>query len=245
MRAAEKIGTTRVALFCAAGLSLLAGAATAQERKDPGEIRGLKLGQIAADMEVDGFGEFACGGNGGPARQPVEDWSEYKKCRPEASGLREVAARFDDAEEYVSKAIDDPMYTRRRGTRVAGHPVILSVLFDDSGVARGIRFLSDPRGDGPERRMAHLLRLAVMERYGSDGWACEDSPAAEGETPVGGVFVKQKCEKKTDARSLSVQAQFLRRPGQADIDPVTKVYRPGQFDSWTRVEIMDPKFTGK
>ena len=161
MRAAEKVAR---AISGAALLAMLACPAAAQERKDPGEIRGLKLGLKAADMEVDGFGEFACGGNGGPARQPVEDWTEYRKCRPEASGLREVSLRFDDSEEYVSKAIDDPLYTRRRGTRVAGHPVILSVLFDDAGVVRGIRFLSDPRGDGPERRMAHLLRLAVMER---------------------------------------------------------------------------------
>ena len=93
--------------------------------------------------------------------------------------------------------------------------------------------------------MAHLLRLAVMERYGSAGWECEDFPLAEGETPVGGVSVKQRCRKQNDARAITVQAQFLRRPGQADIDPVTKVYRPGQFDSWTRVEIMDPKWPGK
>ncbi len=243
MRASEKIA----ARLAVAGLAFALGpcGAFAQERKDPGEIRGLKLGQRAADMSLDGFGEFSCGGNGGPSRQPIEDWSEYLKCKPEPGGLREVAVRFDDSEEYVGKALDDPLYTRRRGTRVAGHPVILSVLFDDAGLARGIRFLSDPRGDGPERRMAHLLRLAVMERYGPNGWNCVDSPPAEGETPVGGVFVKQKCEKKTDERVLTVQAQFLRRPGQADIDPVTKVYRPGQFDSWTRVEIMDPKFTPK
>ncbi len=228
------------------GGALLHGAAAcAQQPKDPGEIRGLKLGLQAKNMEVDGFGEFACGGNGGPTRQTIEDWSEFAKCRPEASGLREVAVRFDDAEEYVGKAIDDPLYTRRRGTRVAGHPVLLSVLFDAEGTARGIRFLSDPRGDGPERRMAHLLRLAVMERYGSADWKCEDFPAAEGETPVGGVFVKQRCEKKNETRAISVQAQFLRRPGQADLDPVTKVYRPGQFDSWTRVEIMDPKLAAR
>ena len=113
--------TTRALVTaCVLGTTLLtAGAASAQPKKDPGEIRGLKLGQIATEMDVDGFGEFACGGNGGPARGNIEDWTEYKKCRPEPSGLREVAVRFDDQEEYVSKAIDDPLYTRRKGTRVA------------------------------------------------------------------------------------------------------------------------------
>lgn len=237
MRAFQEMIRTLAAVAFVA----VCGVASAQERKDPGEIRGLKLGLMAADMETDGFGEFACGGNGGPVRQAIDDWNDFRKCRPEANGLREVAVRFDDAEEYVSKAIDDPLYTRRRGTRVAGHPVLLSALFDEAGILRGIRFISDPRGDGPERRMAHLLRLAVMERYGSLNWTCEDTPLADGETPVGGISVKQKCIKANEVRAISVQAQFLRRPGQADLDPVTKLYRPGQFDSWTRVEIMDPK----
>lgn len=239
MRAAEEM--TRVLLGAALGALALCGAGLAQPKKDPGEIRGLKLGQIAAEMEVDGFGEFACGGNGGPARGNIEDWTEFRKCRAEPGGLHEVAVRFDDSEEYVGRAIDDPMYTRKRGTRVAGHPVLLSVLFDKDGVARGIRFVTDPRGEMIERRMAHLLRLAVMDRYGDD-WKCEDLPKAEGETPVGGVFVKQNCVKATDARHISVRTNFLRRPGQADLDPVTREYRSGQFDSWTRVEIMDPKW---
>ncbi len=246
MRAPEKI--TMRALVLALAMILVAASGRAAQAQTPGElgeIHGLKLGLSAAAMSTDGFGEFACGGNGGPARQPVEDWSEYQKCKPESDGLREVAVRFDDDEEYIGKAIDDPTYTHRQGTRVAGHPVLLSVLFDDAGVARGIRFVSDPRGDGPERRMAHMLRYAVMERYGPEGWACVDFPPGEGETPVGGVFIKQTCRKNDGERDIRVQAQLLRRPGQADLDPVTKVYRPGQFDSWTRVEIRSPDFAAK
>ena len=48
-----------VLLGAALGALALCGAGLAQPKKDPGEIRGLKLGQIAAEMEVDGFGEFA------------------------------------------------------------------------------------------------------------------------------------------------------------------------------------------
>ncbi len=239
MRAHEKVISSWAALGLIAALACSSASA---QTPDTGEIHGLKLGQRAQTMSTDGFGEFTCGGNGGPARGNIDDWTEFKKCKLEPTGLREVGVRFDDDEEYVSKAIDDPMYTRRRGTRVAGHPVLLSVLFDDDGVARGIRFVSDPRGDGAERRMAHMLRYSVMEHYGTEGWNCVDSPPAEGETPVGGIFVKQKCEKNDGERAMTVQAQFLRRPGQADLDPVTRQYRAGQFDSWTRVEIMDPAF---
>jgi hypothetical protein len=221
-----------------------AGAAGAPRTEaDAGELHGLKLGLDARAMKTDGFIDIACGSNGGPPRQPLDAWADFGKCRPETSGLYEVYARFDDEQEYIGRAIDDPLYAgHRTGTRVAGHPVILSVLFDDMGVLRGIRFVSDPRGGPAERRMAHLLRLAIINRYAPDGWACTDSPAAPGETPVGGVFIKQRCEKATPERHLSVEARFLRKPGQSDIDPVTGDYRPGQFESWTRFELTDPAY---
>ena len=233
------------AILAASSLAILIASdgapAHAQGRSDPGELRGLKLGQNAQSMSTDGFGEFACGSNGGPPRMRLDDWTGYGKCRPEQSGLHEVYVRFDDEEQYIGLAIDDPLYAAQRtGTRVAGHPVILSVLFDDGGVLRGLRFVSDPRGDPVARRMAHLLRLAVINRYGASGWTCVDLPAEPGETPVGGIFLKQTCVKVTPERHLTVSARFLRKPGQSDIDPATGEYTEGQFESWTRFELMDP-----
>jgi hypothetical protein len=205
--------------------------ALAQGRPDPGEIRGLKLGLKAQSMSLDGFGDLACGSNGGPPRQKL------------ANGLYEVAARFDDEDEYIGKAIDEPRYARgRTGTRVAGHPVILSVLFDRDGVVRGLRFVTDARAAPHERRVAHLLRLAVINRYEPDGWSCADFPPAAGENPVGGVFIKQRCEKASAGRHLSVETRFLRKPGQSDNDPVTGEYRAGAFESSTRFEIFDPGY---
>ena len=127
-------------------------------------------------MTLDGFGDLACGSNGGPPRQKIEEWAEFRKCRAETNGLHEVYARFDDEEEYVGKAIDEPLYARGKiGTRVAGHPVILSVLFDDDGVLRGIRFVTDPRA--PSARAPHgasaatrghqSLRARRMDLHGS------------------------------------------------------------------------------
>jgi|SRR2546425_3948144 len=230
---------------CTAALALIAATAPArpQARADQGEIRGLKLGLKAQEMSLHGFGELACGSNGGPPRQKLEDWSDFAKCRPEESSLHEVYARFDDEDEYIGKAIEEPRYARgRTGTRVAGHPVILSALFDRDGVLRGLRFVTDPRAASHERRMAHMLRLAVINRYEPDGWTCADFPPAAGETPVGGVFIKQRCEKVMLERHLMVETRFLRKPGQSDNDPVTGEYRPGAFESSTRFEIFDPRF---
>jgi hypothetical protein len=246
MRADEEMTPARAWISAAAltALWVLSGvvATKAQPRPDPGEIHGLKLGLKAVEMSTDTFGDLACGSNGGPPRQLIDDWADFGRCRPEASGLYEVSARFDDQQDYVARAIDDPLYAQGRiGTRVAGHPVILSVLFDKDGLLRGIRMVSDPRAAPLERRMAHMLRLAIINRYEPDGWNCTDMPPAPGETPVGGgVFIKQRCEKASPEKSLMVEAHFLRKPGQNEVDPATREATSGQFESWTRFEIMDP-----
>jgi len=233
---------TRRRVACLAALALVAAvdAAGAQNKPDPGELHGLRLGLEAPRMSLDGFGEFACGSNGGPPRQKLDGFADFAKCRAEPNGLHEVYLRFDDEEEYIGRAIDDQQFTRKIGTRVAGHPVILSVLFDDGGVLRGIRFVTDPRAAPGERRMAHLLRVAAINRYGAEGWTCVDQPPADGETPVGGVFIKRACRKTTAERDITVEAHFLRKPGQSETDPATGEYRTGQYESWTRFELMDP-----
>ena len=232
----------RAAAVAALALVAAVSVAGAQTRPDPGEIHGLKLGLDAGKISLDGFGEFACGSNGGPPRARLDGFADFAKCKAEPSGLHEVYARFDDEEEYIGKAIDDDQYTHNIGTRVAGHPVILSVLFDDGGILRGIRFVTDPRAAPGERRMAHLLLIAAINRYGPDGWSCVDEPLAAGETPVGGVSIKKRCHKATAERDLTVAAHFLRKPGQSDTDQATGDYRPGQYESWTRFELIDPGY---
>ena len=189
---------SRIAPLIALAALLAATAAQAQGRPDQGELRGLKLGLDAKTMTTDRWGDFACGSNGGPPRQKIADWSEFAKCRAEESGLHEVYVRFDDEDEYVGRAIDDPLYAaQKRGTRVAGHPVILTVLFDGGGALRGLRFVSDPRGDPGARRMAHLLRIAIINRYDAADWTCTDIPLATGESPVGSLGLTVSAGRST------------------------------------------------
>jgi hypothetical protein len=39
-----------------------------------------------------------------------------------------------------------------------------------------------------------------------------------------------------------VEAHFLRKPGQSETDPATGDYRAGQYESWTRFELIDPDY---
>ena len=51
---------------------------------------------------------------------------------------------------------------------------------------------------------------------------------------------KLHCEKTTPERRLLLDSRLLRKAGQADNDPITGEYKPGQFESSTRFEIFDP-----
>lgn len=243
MKLAEMFRSISLVSLMLAGLAFMtpALAQTAADDDDKGELRGLRLGMNANEMDLDGFGEFACGSNGGPPRALLEDWRDFKKCRPEPNGLYEVYVRFDDQTEYLGKALEDPtISTNKRGTTIAGHPIVLTTLFDSDGVLRMMRFVTDPRGDTMARRMAHLLRLIVINRYDPANWECEDIPPGPGETPVGGIFHHSKCIKNFPAKKIFVEGKFFRKPGQSDVDPNTREYTSGYFESSTRVEIYDP-----
>ncbi len=120
---------------------------------------------------------------------------------------------------------------------IAGHPVIFSVLVSDAWSAETIRIVTDPRAPANLRRRAYLLHIRVLGQYGVDGWDCTDLSLAERESAVGGIAIKQRCEKSVDDRRHMLFTQFYRRPGQTGFmdDGITP--RPGDFVSSTRWEI--------
>jgi hypothetical protein len=123
------------------------------------------------------------------------------------------------------------------GTKTYGFPIIASILVSDDGIVSGIRIVSDPRSE--DRDEAYLLRNFLSARFGRDGWDCRDLPPAEGETPVAGIFVKQRCRKQIDAETTAfLSTHHLRKPGQARLDPQSGKETRGQFESAVRFELI-------
>ena len=107
------------------------------------------------------------------------------------------------------------------------------------GVLRGLRLVSDPRGDLQNRDEAYLLRNFLTARLGRENWQCQDLPLANGETPVDGVFVKQDCRKEIDQKTTATLAtRYLRKAGQSRFDPHSGQETSGQFDSTVRFELV-------
>ena len=214
----------------------------------------LKLGQpVAAQPPARDFGGFACGANGGPPRQPLSGWSDFMRCGPEPGGLHEVYFDYDDEYEYIARARELPREVARwAGTTEANFPVMTSALFDDHGVLRAIRIVTDSRPDYrndtteanlKRRAGAYLFGGAMAARYGVEAARdCTSLPAAEGESPVGSLFVKLDCELIDKTRGIKVllRTRFFRKPGQSGVNPqLATQLTVGQFESTARLEIHE------
>jgi len=232
---------THTALLAAVGslASLVLGEAAAQQRPGRTEVWDLQLGMVV-DKLPDGFSDYACGTNGGPPSRQLGGWKDFRRCRPEASGLREVYFRYDDELEYWAKANNFTTEIERfSGTRVYGFPVVLSALFDERGVLAGLRIVSDPRDGARRREDAHSLRNFLTARFGRDGWDCTDHPLEDGEAPVARTFIKQDCRKAIPGvGTATLRTSYFRKKGQSEFDPQTGRETKDQFESMVRFELL-------
>jgi hypothetical protein len=210
----------------------------------------LKLGApIAEQPPPEAFRAFACGSNGGPPRAPLTGWAGFKRCPAEPDGLREVYFEYDDELEYIARARDDERaISRWAGTHEVTFPVVVSALFDDDGILRGIRIVTDARpehrnditeANRKKRDEAYTLAAVMASRFNIDPVRdCEVLPPADGETPVGTLFVKHICARTDGGRRIVVRASLFRKPGQSGHNPqLPTQLTQGQFESTARLEI--------
>jgi hypothetical protein len=198
----------------------------------------LRIGASASDQPED-FAEFACGTEAGPPARPLQGFTGYAECRPDARGLHAVYFRYDDEQEYVARAYEQVrLIDALAGTRVFGIDVVLNALFDADGVLRGLRIVSDPRGvDAADRNDHWALGGMLMNRFGADGWECESLPLGEGESPVTSFYIKDHCRKETAEYQFDVRREYLHRRGQYFTDEFGKAF-PTYFVSSTAFEML-------
>lgn len=225
-----------------AAAALTSAPATAAEFQP--EFRQLGLGVDAATLSTEGYEGFACGTNGGPPGLVLTGWADFAKCAPDLqTGLHEVYVEYGTRIGRISamfrEQFEEELWLQQYGgTRMANFPVVLSLLFDDAGIARGFRVVTDTRADIQDRGRAYLLRQRVQPMYGEDGWDCVDKPPGPGESGVGDVFINQVCKKTLDGKYVRIEAHFFRRAGQTGVD-INGQFVPGEYDSLTRWEVFD------
>ena len=211
----------------------------AQEQPKRFNVWDIHIGDAASDIPNE-FAAYACGTNGGPPSIPLASFAEFKKCKPEATGLREVYFEYDDELEYWARALDLKAEIRMySGTTVYEFPIVASVLFDDAGRARGERMVTDPRQHTSHPRIEFwTLANFLRQRFDEDGWTCKDLQPDEGESPAGTLFIKNRCDKAANGLHLILEQRYFQKKGQHFVDASGELQREA-YESRTRFEIYD------
>jgi len=170
--------------------------------QEPNDLREFRIGQSVQELPSHGYVHIRCAD--APSVE-LGNWVDYSRCPPDARRLHAVAFEYDSSDNPLALANDS-----YAGTRVAGQPVRLALLISADGLIGGIQIQTDPAARLFLRKKAFLFGLQARARYGADGWDCSEDKPGPNEEPVGGVFVKEHCEKSTTTRHLIVDRQLYR-----------------------------------
>ncbi|WGD53536.1 hypothetical protein QA641_06370 [Bradyrhizobium sp. CB1650] len=197
-------------------LSLLLLAWGNASARDAIDLRDLSLGMSVADIPPKEYINLTCAAKEGVK---LSSWNDFRACPPNEMGLHGISFRFND--EVNPLAAVNGKY---EGTKLGGHPVLLKGLVDSSGALRGIRIDTDPSARLFWRKKAFLLALSVRARYGEAGWICREAESHDGENPVGGLLIKEHCEKLSERRRLILERYLYRRADQPVSDFVNATH---------------------
>jgi hypothetical protein len=105
---------------------LCASVVAAQEG---GDLRDLRIGMSINTIPADEYTDLRCTGTND---QTLVGRSDFRKCPPDAMGLRSMGFGFNEDLNPLAQVND-----KYQGTKVAGHPVLLTLLISESGVIDG------------------------------------------------------------------------------------------------------------
>lgn len=242
----------RVAAAVALCMAIAQPAVAQQLRR--ASIWDLKINQpVSAQPAWVEYKGYGCGSNGGPILKRIHGFESFAECPKDADGLHEVYFEYDDELEYIARAVDNPTAVDRFvGTGDSGHPIMTSARFNDAGILKALRVITDPRadyviqGDGRldvrGRESAYQYAALLAARWNiTPATDCAPLPPAEGETAIGDTFVKQRCQHVDAAKKvrLVLESNYYRKPGQTYRDPnLPTRLTEGQFESSARLDIL-------
>jgi hypothetical protein len=219
-----------VYLVCAASALalLIAGLpASAADQPSRNDLRDLRVGMNVAEIPAGEYTDLRC------ASAPdtrIGAFSDYRRCPADAQGHHGIRFAFDEKTNVLG-----PLDDKYRGTKVGGHPVLLTLQVGDKSRVVGLDIETD---DGTRlflRKKAYMLGRQAMSYYGNDGWNCTHTPPGADEAPIGRMFLRDHCSKRFDGREIIVHQNFYRPMNAA----------PKDFVSATKIEIHSIDETGK
>lgn len=237
---------TPLALAAASAVLVACSGAPAQELaiKPSYDIWQAAPGTPVTELPEQDVGEIACGTNGGPPSVTLKRFDDFATCPAEASGLHEIYFTYDDEIDYIARAMETEYRVVQGGTSVYAHPAVVSVLVDAAGTVQGIRIVTDDRVPLRDRRQAATLGRNLKGRFKDYALDCVELPPKPGENPLGNVFLHEVCTGTSPdgTQVVRFESTFLRKRGQAGLNPETQQPNTGYFESKTRMELLSSNY---
>ncbi|MEH3146713.1 MAG: hypothetical protein PGN34_15510 [Methylobacterium frigidaeris] len=187
----------RAAILIAGFAALQAPLPAAGATAEPTDLRDVRVGMAVTDLPAAGYDRLTC--RGGEPRT-IASWQEWRSCPADERGQRAIGFRYDDVD--------------RKGTKVAGHPALLTLRVGADARIDGLDIETDPKAPMFLRKKGFLLGLQARAHWGEDGWTCETEAPSGDETPIGDTFVKEQCRKVLPHRVVTVRRELYRPIGQ-------------------------------
>ena len=165
------------------------------------DLHDVAVGMTARELPTAGYRDLMCAGRN------IAAWSDWASCPVGDDGLRAVRIAYDQP---------------GGDTKVAGHPVVLTIYFDGSGRLAKIRIRTDDHIAPYLRKKAYMLARQAKAHYGEGGWRCDITPASADEEPIGPVFINESCIKLSADRRIEVSARLSRTKGGTPRDFVSE-----------------------
>ena len=159
------------------------------------DLRDFKVGTSIESVPERGYVNLKC-----EDQTEILKWNSFKNCKKNSNSNYYIISfeydeRFAVTEEY-------------EGTQIAGHPVLINIAIDDSGILQEININTDPKAPFYFRKQSHLLWLRVHSRYGSGGWECVDRTPEKDHIKIGKKYINNSCVKPIENKIITIQSQF-------------------------------------
>jgi hypothetical protein len=191
--------------FVAPGLCALLGISAGVAAESVSDLRGVNIGMSVQELPGSGYRNLSCLGT---PHQQLESWHDSMSCPANADGLRGLHVEYDQPGQD--------------STLVAGHPVDLSVFFDDSARVAKIEIKTHDQSSLYMRKKAYRLAHQAMEHYGEEGWTCEKAQPGANEEAIGTMYVNDRCSKTLEDRAIEVTSHFFHKGGAGPLDFVSE-----------------------
>lgn len=177
-------------------LSFFTSLSSAAENKR--QIRDFSVGMNITSIDPGKY-FFSCNG------KTIKTLTDYQQCPADPNKLTEVNVSYNDSTAEWGDVNDKWL-----GTKIAGHPVLISIYIGINKDIERIDVQTDPNSRAYMKKKSFLLGNRIKSQFGSLNWRCSNKKSAEN-TKVGDVFINELCRKDFNGYSVVTHVEFFNK----------------------------------